>query len=228
MDLAAPIHGSPLETLTTDVAFVAVKFPSIGSVLWLPARVTAHGRYAGGELHSVHRYSDYRLAGSRNAGIPAAAVGNTEDPWEMLDRGIALAAANQAGRIHRAAARSLAPQPGNGTGPVPSGGHLERDRGRHRRGGRTARSLAAFSGPAVRRTISSASCSSNAAISPTPRRSCARAPSFSRRMPPCISTWPRRWRRPIPRRLSTNTGSRPRWRRITPLSKPAMTSWNAL
>ena len=99
VDLAAPIHGSPLETLTTDVAFVAVEFPSTGSALWLPARVTAHGRYAGGELHSVHRYSDYRLAGSHGAaGIAAAAVSNTEDPWEMLDRGIALAGANQAAK----------------------------------------------------------------------------------------------------------------------------------
>jgi len=95
VDLAAPIQDSPLETLTTDIAVVPVKFPSIGSVLWLPARVTVHGRYAGGELHSVHRYSDYRLAGSQDAGIPAAAVSNAEDPWEMLDRSISLAGANQ-------------------------------------------------------------------------------------------------------------------------------------
>ncbi|HXN49202.1 MAG TPA: VWA domain-containing protein, partial [Bryobacteraceae bacterium] len=95
VDLAAPIHGSPLESLTTDVAFVAIKFPSTGSVLWLPARVTAHGRYEGGELHSVHRYSDYRLAGSQRTGVPAAAGSNTEDPWEMLDRSIAMAGAKR-------------------------------------------------------------------------------------------------------------------------------------
>jgi VWFA-related protein len=94
-DVSGRSEGLPLETLTTDIAVVPVKFPSLGTVFWLPARVTVHGRYAGGEMHSVHRYSDYRLSGSVDAGIPAATVSNADDPWEMLDRSISLVRENQ-------------------------------------------------------------------------------------------------------------------------------------
>ncbi len=95
-DLAERIAGFPFKILTTDLAIVPVKFQATGNLFWLPARATVHGRYAGGELYTVHRYSDYRLAGgpssgSDNAGIPAAAVSTAEDPWEMLDSSISLA-----------------------------------------------------------------------------------------------------------------------------------------
>lgn len=83
------------ETLTTDMAVVPVKFQSTGSVYWLPGKVTVDGRYAGGELHSVHRYSDYRLYGSDEACMPAATGSGAEDPWEMLDRSISLAHENK-------------------------------------------------------------------------------------------------------------------------------------
>jgi tetratricopeptide (TPR) repeat protein len=91
MDLLERIEGFPFETLTADIAVVPVNFPRIGEVFWLPARVTVHGRYAGGEPHSVHRYSEYRLYGSEDAGIPAMAVSSADDPWELLDRSISLA-----------------------------------------------------------------------------------------------------------------------------------------
>ena len=101
-DLAERIAGFPFETLTTDLAIVPVKFQPTGNLFWLPARATVDGRYAGGELHSVHRYSDYRLAGgppsgSDAAGMPVVAVSTAEDPWEMLDRSISLARENQPG-----------------------------------------------------------------------------------------------------------------------------------
>ena len=46
VDLAERIEGSPFETLSTDIALVAVKFPSIDGALWLPVRVTVHGQTA--------------------------------------------------------------------------------------------------------------------------------------------------------------------------------------
>jgi len=90
MDLLGRVAGLPFETLTTDIAFVPVKFESTGPVLWLPATVTVHARDAGGELHSVHRYSDY-LDGNKDAGAPTVPVSTADDPWEMLDRAISLA-----------------------------------------------------------------------------------------------------------------------------------------
>jgi VWFA-related protein len=94
-DLCGRIEGFPLETVTTDIAVVPVKFASIDRVFWLPARVTVHARYAAGDLHTVHRYSDYRLDGSEDAGISTVAVSGAEDAWEMLDRGISLARENK-------------------------------------------------------------------------------------------------------------------------------------
>jgi len=85
---AGPVEGSPLETVTTDMALVPVNFS--GSVLWLPARVTVQARYAGGEVHSVHRYSDYRSETEKSAGIPAVAAAGGEDAYELAARGIAL------------------------------------------------------------------------------------------------------------------------------------------
>jgi len=95
LDMAERVQGFPLESLATDIAVMPVKFQSTGDVLWLPARVTVHARYAAGELHSVHRYSDYHLSGSDAAGIPTVPVSNADDAWEMLDRSIALARENQ-------------------------------------------------------------------------------------------------------------------------------------
>ncbi|HLX46536.1 MAG TPA: VWA domain-containing protein [Bryobacteraceae bacterium] len=92
LDLLGPIDGFPLETLTTDIALAPVNFTSSENKYWLPARVTVHARFLGGELHSVHRYSDYRSA---NGTGEAAAVSSGEDAYEMLARGIGLLEASK-------------------------------------------------------------------------------------------------------------------------------------
>jgi len=91
LDLLAPIEGFPLETVTTGISLVSVNFKSTGSVFWLPATVTVHARYAGGELHTVHRYSDYQQEAEKSAGNPAGAAATGEDPYELLARGVKLA-----------------------------------------------------------------------------------------------------------------------------------------
>ena len=94
LDLLARIEDN---SLTTDISLIPINFPSMGAEFWLPARVTAHARYPGGEVHSVHRYSNYRLAGvdgEPNTDQALAAAG-AEDPWELLDRGISLAGKNK-------------------------------------------------------------------------------------------------------------------------------------
>jgi len=83
-----PVEGSPLETVTTDMAVAPVNFG--GSLLWLPARVTVQARYAGGEVHSVHRYSHYQAEMEKSPGIPAVAAASGEDAYELLARGIAV------------------------------------------------------------------------------------------------------------------------------------------
>jgi VWFA-related protein len=101
-DLQGRIEGFPFERLSTDISFVPVTFVRVppgrpGTVLWLPAAVTVHARYAGGELHSVHRYSDYRFdaPGENAAGVPSVPAPADDDAWELVDRGISLARENK-------------------------------------------------------------------------------------------------------------------------------------
>jgi VWFA-related protein len=97
LDLLAPIKGSPLETVTTNISLVPVKFRSLETVLWLPARVTVHASYAGGELHTVHRYSDYQAETEKCAGIPVVAAAGREDAYELLAQGVKLTQAGKPG-----------------------------------------------------------------------------------------------------------------------------------
>ena len=97
VDLLGRPEGFPLAGLTTDMRLAEVRFSALGSVLWLPATVTVEGRYAAGVLHSVHRYTDYRLgglSGAAGAGNPAGVILGgitmTEDAYELLDRGVSL------------------------------------------------------------------------------------------------------------------------------------------
>jgi VWFA-related protein len=94
LDLLGRIEDFAFKTLTTDISLASINFPSVGAEYWLPARVTVHAQYAGGEVHTVHRYSDYRLYGvaekEKHAGVSAAMTASAEDPWELLDRGISL------------------------------------------------------------------------------------------------------------------------------------------
>lgn len=89
-DLAGPSDDFPLASLTTDLSLIPVNFKSIGTVFWLPARVTVHARFAGGELHSVHRFSDYQTEREHSAGLQAATAPRGEDAYELVARGIAL------------------------------------------------------------------------------------------------------------------------------------------
>jgi VWFA-related protein len=104
-DLLGRIADSPLETLTTDISLVPVSFPYLERTFWLPARVTVHARYPGGELDSVHRYSDYLLYDDeadpeqkeKHAGVSPVTTPAAENAWELLDRGISLAEENKPG-----------------------------------------------------------------------------------------------------------------------------------
>jgi VWFA-related protein len=103
--LLGRLADSPLETLTTDISLVPVTFPYLGRTFWLPATVAVHARYAGGELDSVHRYSDYLLYDDeanaaqkeKHAGVSPGTAPAAENAWEMLDRGISLAEDNKHG-----------------------------------------------------------------------------------------------------------------------------------
>jgi len=101
LDLLERIEGFPFEALTRDISLAPMNVQSIGTEILLPVTVTVHARYPGGEVHSVHRFSDYRLYGGgdrsltdedkRHAAISTMEAAGGEDAWELLDRGIALA-----------------------------------------------------------------------------------------------------------------------------------------
>ena len=95
VELAEHIDKFPFETLAIDVVFAPVAFHGVDGESWVPARATTHARFAGGEVHTVHRFSDYRL--SEEGDTPATAAGHTastidtsEDAFEALARGIQL------------------------------------------------------------------------------------------------------------------------------------------
>ncbi len=90
LDLLRRIEGFSLESVTTDIDLVPVDFKAIGRIFDLPATVTVHGRYAGGEVRSVHRYSDYQVESDGSAGIPAVAAPSGEDAYELAVRGLTL------------------------------------------------------------------------------------------------------------------------------------------
>src|ERR1035438_5993034 len=104
-DLLGRLADSPLETLTTDISLVPVSFPYLERTFWLPARVTVHARYPGGEMDSVHRYSDYLLYDDeadpeqkeKHAGVSPVTTPAAGNAWELLDRGISLAEENKPG-----------------------------------------------------------------------------------------------------------------------------------
>ncbi len=106
-DLLEHPQDSPFETLTTDISLAPVTFPYIESTFWLPAKVTVHARYSGGEAASVHRYTDYRVYGidaeadpelkDKLADVSSPTTAIAEDSWELLDRGISLGEDNKPG-----------------------------------------------------------------------------------------------------------------------------------
>ncbi|MGC4051843.1 MAG: VWA domain-containing protein [Paludibaculum sp.] len=103
VELAEQIAGFPFETLSTDIVFQPVTLSTAEAAIPLPARATVHGQFEGGEVHTVHRFREYRVAeeGGQLRG-PAAArpaeggsEGGPEDAFELLARGIDLERAHQ-------------------------------------------------------------------------------------------------------------------------------------
>jgi tetratricopeptide repeat protein len=222
VDLDERIEGSPFETLRTDIAFAAVKFPSIDSGLWLPARVTIHGQVEGAELHTVHRNSDYQLDGRGAAPATMVATASGGDkPWEMLDRGISLRRENKLPESIAMLRAGLRLNPEMAAARY----HLAT----------VLRAAGDFAGAedalreALRRAPKSGPTHNPLGLLlfkrgdvPGALRNCRPAPNFSPRMPSCISIWLGCWRKWMPSRRWRNTGSPPRWRLIPPPSKPAI------
>lgn len=99
-DVLKPAAGEEFESFTRDERFVAVSFPARGITLWLPSAVTAHLRFAAGELHTIDRFSDYRVGEAGKEVGEAAAADREEDAYEILLKGVTvLAAGNPADAI---------------------------------------------------------------------------------------------------------------------------------
>ena len=81
--------GARFETFTLDVRFAPVNFSALETTPWLPTRATAHVRFATGELHSVHRFSDYHADEKDAAGKVVGPVGMEEDGFEAMLQGVA-------------------------------------------------------------------------------------------------------------------------------------------
>lgn len=86
------------ESFTRDVRFVPVSFPALAATLWLPSRATVHIRFAAGEAHNVHRFSDYREdQREQEAGQAAPPAGMEDDAIEVLLQGVAALTAGKPG-----------------------------------------------------------------------------------------------------------------------------------
>lgn len=101
--------GGRLDTFSRDVRFVPVNFPTVATTLWLPSRATVHARFATGELHSVHRFSDYHTDNDGATGNTLGPVGMEEDGIEVLLKGLEAIEARKPGNavnfLREAAAR---------------------------------------------------------------------------------------------------------------------------
>ncbi len=219
MDMLGLIEGFPLEAVTTNISMVPVRFESIGTVLYLPARVTVHARYAGGELHSVHRYSDYQSETEKSAGIAEVASVGGEDAYELLALGIALAREGKSGEEIAAFREAVRVDPELPAGRFHLANALRNtgDLVGAENELREAVKLVPDSGVYV---TCWALCCPNAAICQVPSPSSAQAPGSSLRRRLCTSIWARLWRnREIGPPRSKSTGPLPILRRRMPASK---------
>jgi VWFA-related protein len=76
------------DRFTRNVRFIPVTFSGPAVTLWLPSSATVNLRLATGELHSVHRFSDYHLEGSEKNIGAAAKPPLEEDAIEVLMDGV--------------------------------------------------------------------------------------------------------------------------------------------
>jgi len=86
-DVLKHSEGQAFDSLTRDVRLVPVKFSFAEIPLWLPAWATVHVRFSAGELHSVHRFSNY--VSDQDKGEAAGKVEMEDDPFEKLVKGVA-------------------------------------------------------------------------------------------------------------------------------------------
>jgi len=73
---------------TRDVRFAPVEFSAVATI-WLPLNATVHAQFDTGELHSIHRFSDYRVETNNATGKAAGPVGMEDDGFEVLLKGLA-------------------------------------------------------------------------------------------------------------------------------------------
>ncbi len=91
-------EGEKFDSFTRDVRFVPVNFSAQETNLWLPSSATVHVRFSTGELHSVHRFSDYHVLGSeKDTGQAPAPVGTEDNAFEVLLKGAAALEAEKPG-----------------------------------------------------------------------------------------------------------------------------------
>ena len=93
-ELAEHIENFPFSALTTDITYTPVDFKASKVTPWLPSRATVHGIFAGGEVYTVHRFSDYRTFGEREdtaeSGSARSTADASEDATEILARALSL------------------------------------------------------------------------------------------------------------------------------------------
>jgi VWFA-related protein len=97
MDVLNHPNGGKLDSFTRDVRFVPVRFSAFATTLWLPSSATVYARFATGELHSVHQFSDYHADENDDAGKAAGPTGTEDDAIEVLLKGVAAVEAGKAG-----------------------------------------------------------------------------------------------------------------------------------
>jgi VWFA-related protein len=85
--LKHPPEGK-FKSFTRDVRFTSVEFSAVATI-WLPLSATVHAQFDTGELHSIHRFSDYRADENNGTGKAAGPVGMEDDAFEVLLKGLA-------------------------------------------------------------------------------------------------------------------------------------------
>jgi VWFA-related protein len=91
----APTEDLVARTLTTDIVL---------NDSLLPAKISVHASYPTGQVHSVHRFSEWAPGATTVDSSP-------EDAWEMLDRGIALSRENKSAEAGELIRKALALNP---------------------------------------------------------------------------------------------------------------------
>ena len=81
--------GAKFDSFTRDVHFVPVKFSTLATTLWLPSSATVDARFATTELHSVHRFSNYRANENAATGEAVGPTAMEDDAFEVLLKGVA-------------------------------------------------------------------------------------------------------------------------------------------